>query len=646
MLVLIRLDSGFWILDSQAALLTGQPNMGTIATDLSKVLWKGTIMFLPSDIRKVLALLRGQISPVLAGLAVGLGFWFGLIPGFFGIHAVLIVLLVLLNIPIGAFIVAAGLGKTASLAIAPVLYHTGGFVQGHLGGLTALLSKIPIIAITDFNRPALVGALVIGPILGVILGIATGQVVLAFRRTWLKLEANSEKLRAWQSKKWVRALDWIMLSASAKDAKTAMAAKTVYIRKGGVVLAVLLLIIFGVVSFFFRNEVVRTKGKQLLTQANGATVDIDKVELSPASGKVMIAGMGFTDNQNPSQNKFQVAEVSTQTDVYQLSLGKLVLDQVKVSDIGFNRPRATPGQVLPRAPEDPNAKWSLGDLGVTPENIGKYIQDANQIKTWIEKIRPYLPSGKPAPNEAPHKYLEYLTATTANQAYRFLAKSVILDKVHLPDSLFGTSRMTLSNLNDAPTATGLPIELDLQSEQGPKVKLAMHFDSPEAAGKVTGSFEGLDLGKLQSGLNKGNALSFQGGKVLGQFEGRLTQQGIDLTVMAKLNDLQAAAGKGLFGLDSKTTQEVFSTLKDLDVKLQIIGPLNNPRIAFDTKGLEATLKDKLIQAGKQKAVDEINKQIDKNLGDKLPPELKGTIKPGIQDGLKGLFGGAKDPNKK
>ena len=187
----------------------------------------------------------------------------------------------------------------------------------------------------------------------------------------------------------------------------------------------------------------------------------------------------------------------------------------------------------------------------------------------------------------------------------------------------------------------------MQSEQGPKLKLAMHFDSPETAGRVTGTFEGLDLGKLQSSLSKGNALSFQGGKVAGQFEGRLTQQGVDLTVTAKLSDLQAATGgQGFLGLDAKTAQEVFSTIKDLDVKLQIVGPLTNPRIAFDTKGLEAALKDKLIQAGKQKAVDEINKQIDKNLGDKLPGGLKDVIKPGLQDGLKGLFGGAKDPNKK
>ncbi len=38
-------------------------------------------------VRKMVALLRGQVSPVLAGIAVGLGFWFGLMPGFYGIHA-------------------------------------------------------------------------------------------------------------------------------------------------------------------------------------------------------------------------------------------------------------------------------------------------------------------------------------------------------------------------------------------------------------------------------------------------------------------------------------------------------------------------------------------------------------------------------
>jgi len=604
-------------------------------------------MLVPGSIRKVLALLRGRVSPVLAGLAVGLGFWFGLMPGFSGIHAVLVVALGLLNIPIGGFIVAAGLGKAASLAIAPALYHLGVFIQGHVGALTALLSRVPIVAITDFNRPALVGALVAGPLLGLVLGIAVGQVALTFRRTWLRLEGNSDKLRIWQAKGWVRALDWIMLSGSAKDAQAALSARTVYVRKGGVILAVLLLVLFAVLSFFFRNQVVRAKGAEILTRANGATVDLDRVDLSLASGKVAIAGMGFTDSQRPSHNKFQVAEVYSKADLYQLSLGRLVLDQVRVSDIGLDRPRTTPGQVLPQTPEDPNDKWTWPDVNMTPENIVKYIQDANQIRAWIAKIRPFLPSGKrPASAQAPHKYLEYLAATTPNQVYRMLAKSVVLDKVRLSDSLFGTTRVTLSNLNDAPVSTGLPIDLALDSEQGPKVHLTMHFDSPETAGRVTGAFEGLDLGKLQSGLSKSNAVSFQGGKAAGRFEGRLTQQGIDLTIAAQLSDLQAAADQGLLGLDAQTTKEVFNTLKDLDVKLQIAGPLAHPRIAFDTKGLQTALRDKLVQAGKQRSADELNKQIDRQLGDKLPGQLKDVIKPGLQQGLKGILGGAREPNTK
>ena len=115
-------------------------------------------------IRKIVAVLRGQVSPVLAGLAVGLGFWFGLMPGFYGIHAFLLILLVLLNLPIGMFILAVGIGKAASLAAAPLLYHLGLRVLDHAEWIIDIDRQIPVVAITDFSRPALIGALVAGPL--------------------------------------------------------------------------------------------------------------------------------------------------------------------------------------------------------------------------------------------------------------------------------------------------------------------------------------------------------------------------------------------------------------------------------------------------------------------------------------------------
>ena len=119
-------------------------------------------MLLPKKIRKLIALLRGQVSPVLVGIAAGLGFWFGLIPGFTGVSAVILIALVLLNVPVGLFLLFAGLGKSLCFAAAPVLYHFGLFIQEHLVWLLQLLSKIPILGLTDFNTPAITGAVVGG----------------------------------------------------------------------------------------------------------------------------------------------------------------------------------------------------------------------------------------------------------------------------------------------------------------------------------------------------------------------------------------------------------------------------------------------------------------------------------------------------
>ena len=206
------------------------------------------------------------------------------------------------------------------------------------------------------------------------------------------------------------------------------------------------------------------------------------------------------------------------------------------------------------------------------------------------------------------------------------------------------STIQLKNFNDAPVAAKLPVEMDIKSEQGPHLNLTLHFEDPEQPGKVTGTFADFDLAKLQDGLNQSNALNLQGGKASGDITGFLNRDLVDLTIIAQLSDLQAATqGKGLFGLDAKTTAQAFEAIKNLDVTLRIVGPLTSPRLAFDAKGLKDALQEGLVAAGKQRAADELNKVIEKNLdSDKIPGELKDIIKPEtITEGLKGLLGGKK-----
>ena len=48
-------------------------------------------MLLPRPIKKMLAVFRGSVSPVMIFISITLGFWFGLIPDFAGIHVAVLV---------------------------------------------------------------------------------------------------------------------------------------------------------------------------------------------------------------------------------------------------------------------------------------------------------------------------------------------------------------------------------------------------------------------------------------------------------------------------------------------------------------------------------------------------------------------------
>ena len=152
-------------------------------------------MLLPRFIRKLLAVFRGSVSPVFIFLSVFLGFSFGLMPGFSGYHIAIIIITLILNIHIGLFILAAGLGKSLCFAAAPVLYHVGTFVQDYLSALLRLFSYIPIIGITDFSKYSVAGALVLGPIIGAAAGLSLARSVISFRRAFLKFEEGSERFK-------------------------------------------------------------------------------------------------------------------------------------------------------------------------------------------------------------------------------------------------------------------------------------------------------------------------------------------------------------------------------------------------------------------------------------------------------------------
>jgi len=621
-------------------------------------------MFLPipGPIKKLLKILRGGVSPVIIFISIMLGFTFGTIPGFSGLHAVLIAIVFLLNVHIGMFLLSAALGKALCLAAAPVLYHIGMAVQDNLSGLLKLLAAIPIIGITDFSKYAVVGGLIVGPVVGAIVGLLMAKSVVGFRRMMLKAEEKSEKFKKWYSNKWVRILDRILIGKSAKDVKALFTAKTKIIRKAGIAIAVIFLVIFGVAAHFLKDTKIKEFAAARLTQVNGAEVDLDTVKLSITNGQASVSGIQVTDAENPANNQIAVGNISADASVYDLTLGKVVLDQVKLSDVQFDQKRQTRGNVIEAKAKEPEVfdpceyKVAVGDIA----KIDKYLQNAKAVKEWLQKARKWLPEPSEKEAEAPVeqkpiKYLDYLIArANVPTSARFLARNVLLEKVGIKSPVFGNSNIIIENINDAPSATALPISLKLKSNDNP-LELDMTFDysKGEKVPKVTGNFTKLDLSKLQSNLSSGAGLNFTSGLASGQFSGLVTSESIDLTVDVEVQNMQASSqGDGILGLGGQTTSEAFKILKDLKTTIKIVGPITEPRLVFDTHGLTESIKQALVKAGKDRLAEEVNKQVEKQLGDqlgdKVPEELKGVIKEQPKDlikGIGGLLGGKKEDNK-
>jgi hypothetical protein len=472
----------------------------------------------------------------------------------------------------------------------------------------------------------------------------------------LKLDENSETFRKWYSKWWVRIIDRILIGKRAKDVKS-MFVKTKYIRKAGIVLAILVIVITLVASIFIKDTKVKDYAAQKMTQINGAEVNIEEIGLSLLKGSLSAGGIQVTDPQNPANNQLAIGKIAADASVYNLSLGKVYMEKLELSDIQFGQKRSSPGNVVEKEVKeeveefDPNEyKVEEGDFA----KLEKYFNDIKSYKEKLQKIRKYLPSGKGDKSaekevekqQEPHKYLDYLIAKAQTSlSPRFMAKLAILDKVQIPSELFGNSRIQLSNLSDAPEAAGLPVVLDMDSlETNSSVNMKIDYskDTPE----LSGAFEAFDLTKIQSLLSDDTGLVFKAGTASGKFSGTATKQAIDLTLNLNINDLNAQGqGDGVLGLGRDVTDESLSVLKNLTTTIRIVGSATNPQIVFDVKGLTEEFKQALVKAGKDRVLKEFDEKvgtkIDEEIDDKVPDDVKDTIKDSLK-GLGGILGGDKD----
>jgi hypothetical protein len=326
------------------------------------------------------------------------------------------------------------------------------------------------------------------------------------------------------------------------------------------------------------------------------------------------------------------------------------MDDVEFSNVKFDERRAVPGNVVETETKRKPPIFDPGDfkLGVSDiKKLENYFKDAKAAKQWLQRVRKWLPRPKKITptREVPQKYRRYLEArATTPPAPRILAKRILLDKVQIPSQLFGNSKVSFRNISDSAETANLPVTLEVKSyDTAASVDITFDYASREQTPPVSGAFGGFDLKRIVPNLSRNSGLILESGMASGEFNGKVTNELIDLTINVVVRNIKAKSqGGGIWGLDSKTTAEALKVLENLNATIRVVGPVSEPRLAFDVKGLRDELKEALVKAGKDRLAQEIDKQIkeelDKELGDKIPDDIKDALKKsgGLLDGLGGI----------
>lgn len=608
-------------------------------------------MFMPRPLRKFVAVFRGDVSPVLISLSVIIGLTFGLVPGWSGLHVALLLVALVVNTHIGIVGLAAATGRALCYAAAPLLYHAGVWVHGNLGGLLTSLASIPVVGLTDYDRYAIAGGIVLGPLLGVVLGLLLAAAVAQFRRSWLKLEDNSPRLREWQAKWWVRWLDWLLIGKRTKDVRKAISRRPRYIRMAGVAVAVVLLLLCGSAVFFIQGDRLRGFAEQQLTAANGAEVNLATLDLRPLSGRLELGGLAMTDPNAPQNDRIRVGTAAADIGIWSLLIGRVVVDELELSEVSFDQPRDTPGEVIvkPDAEEeesifDPDRyKIDLDthDIAKLEEYLNRTVDIAEKLEKWSK----WVPAGKekePKPGP-PTEYLAYLTARAPVQrAPRVVVSRVSLSDVDVPAEQFDRSTVVLENLSDAPRALGRAVRAHIKSNVKPaELTVLLRYDRPEGGADIEGRLADIQLAELQESLSEENPAQFRGGTATATLGGGMTRETVDLGIEVETQDMEIEPrGGGFFGLKPEVAEPALRALRHVKTRMQVVGPVGAPRLVLDTDALNEELQAALLEAGKSELAN--------RLGEHLPegtPPVDEVIEDPVgrgRDALDSFLGGGSD----
>ena len=611
-------------------------------------------MILLKMLRKLGKLIRGGASDRALVLGALLGVFIGMIPGFNMTLLLGILLLLLLNANIGTALPGFAIGKLLCLALAPATFRIGHALLGLsvVQGLVGAASEAPVLALMNLHVYCLIGGIPVSIVAGLALGWLAAKLIRGLRLGIIAATGRSKRMEALAKNPLVRFLMWLVFGKQKKALSEAVEAPSPLFRKGGVIFAVVMALLFGAFELVFADYLAKMGLTAGLEAANGAEVNIGAVDLSLAQGRLSVSGVQMADPGNPTHNLLVIGELTGDVSVMELLAGRYTVDLLKGSDVRQNVLRESPGEVYRKPERGPEPEDSLSGYLTRLEKLNEYTK---KLKDYLEKRGDEEPT-----EEQKRQEKEDLLDQARNRGYlalsarHLLAKrpAWVIRKIEIDGVVLweggAPQKLEGSELSSHPELNAKQTRLTLAPGAGgdPTADIVMNFDDPAKPHSFLLDLAGLPI---KDALSDKAPVGVDGGQADLKAEGTFTAEMLNIPFTVALAGLQAQAreGKSVLGLDPATAQQVFQNLKELTLAGSIVGSPGSPRLKLDEQKVLAGMKDAMVAAGKAELANRVNgalgeatarakDQIKDTIKGKLPvPDLGGKL-PGVGDLIPGL----------
>ena len=575
--------------------------------------------------RKIGKLLRGNATPFQIISATVLGGLLGSLPGLSQgplLFLTLLFLLIVLNANLFLAGITLILVKLISLILLPLYFQIGvSLLEGPLGNLVAGLVNAPFTAWFGLEYYVMLPSLIVGGLLGFFLGLWLSRAIKRFRSKMAQLETGSEKYQAYTAKPWVKFPAWVLLGGlKGKKSWSELneAKRGLPVRPLGIILMVSLVILIVVGLKFMDTTIITTVVRNNLEKANGATVDVEGVEIQPGQNRVILSGLAMADPENLQTNRFAANEVIADVSGMNLLAKKVVVDFLEVVEPRVGTARKIPGrrtvevekpvreEEKPREEGEVNIEDYLGQASAWKERLAT-------IKRVYERIAPYMEKEEGETEAAEEEGLSWrdrLAQQAREKGYarvksdslirkspRLLIRDLKAENLEIGgnDDIFNISGNNLSTQPALLTESG---QLKVVRGDGDlSVTLGLPTAATPSESRLQVGLSGMEISELEA--QAGKELPMKGGTMDISGDGTIDNGVLDVPLKVTLKN---------------TTVNAFGTelpLNNFPLEIKLYGPMEDPNLKIPTDALKNAAteagKSKVENLIKEKGGDELKK---------------------------------------